>query len=54
MPGGRGGSKIAPAELKRLNELLAKLPDDGSRLPPAGRRLIVQAAAGTTCDGEGI
>ncbi len=37
---------VAPADRKRLDELLAKLPDDGSRLPPAGRRLIVQAKAG--------
>jgi WD40 repeat protein len=41
-----GGFTIAPDDVKRLNELLAKLPDDGLRLPPAGRRLLIQAAAG--------
>ena len=42
-----GEFMIAPADFKRLNELLEKLPDDGSRLPPAGRRLIVQALEGS-------
>ena len=43
---GGGGGTIAPAEFKRLKELLTKLPDDGSRLPPAGRRMLIQAAGG--------
>ena len=41
--GGGGGSPLPAAELKRLDELLANLPDDGLRLPPAGRRMILQA-----------
>ena len=43
---GGSGSTIAPADLKRLDELLANLPDDRSRLPVAGRRLIVHVAGG--------
>src|SRR5262249_50748508 len=45
---GWGGGRPIPAQdLKRLDELLAVLPEDGSRLPPAGRRLMLQAATNT-------
>lgn len=44
---GGSGSTIAPADFKRLDKLLANLPDDRSRLTVAGRRLLVQAASGT-------
>lgn len=37
------GGVLDPAALKRLNELLMKLPGDGTRLPPAGRRVMVEA-----------
>jgi WD40 repeat protein len=43
---GGGAGKLPVANLKRLGELLAKIPDDGSRLPPFGRRVMIQAAAG--------
>jgi len=39
---GSGYPTIPENELERLDQLLAKLPDDGSRLPPAGRRVVVQ------------
>ncbi len=32
--------------MTRIDELLAALPDDGKRLPPKGRRLLVQGTAG--------
>lgn len=34
--------QLTAAELQQLDELLAHLPDDGSALPPPGRRIIVQ------------
>ena len=45
---GGGGSRnpIPTAELKRVDELLGKLPDDGGHLPPEGRRLLLQGVAG--------
>ena len=43
---GSGHPTIPEGELERLHNLLAKLPDDGARLPPAGRRLVVQAPDG--------
>ncbi len=43
---GSGYPTIPEGELERLDQLLAKLPDDGARLPPAGRRLVVQAPDG--------
>jgi hypothetical protein len=33
---------FSPGELKQLDELLARLPDDESSLPPPGKRLVVQ------------
>lgn len=44
---GGSGHVIPPADLERLNQLLAKLPGDGSRLPPAGRRVLLQVADDT-------
>lgn len=41
---GGGYPQLPEADLTRLDQLLAQLPDDGSRLPPAGRRLLVQVA----------
>ena len=43
---GSRGYTIAPGDFERLTKLLAKLPNDGSRLPSAGRRLLLQAADG--------
>lgn len=39
----QGLSVLQPEYLQQLQALLLRLPDDGSRLPPAGRRLLVQA-----------
>ena len=39
---GASGMSMSPDALKRLNELLPKLPEDGLRLPPAGRRMMIQ------------
>lgn len=41
---GSSGSSIPAADLMRLDDLLATLPDDGARLPPAGRRVVIQVA----------
>jgi hypothetical protein len=46
--GGGGGTRLPASTLARIDELLAELPDDGSRLPPTGRRLLLQAAMGGT------
>src|SRR5262245_12338819 len=43
---GSGYPTIPEGELERLDKLLANLPDDGARLPPAGRRLVVQTPDG--------
>lgn len=43
---GSGYPTIPEGELERMDNLLSKLPDDGARLPPAGRRLVVQAPDG--------
>jgi WD40 repeat protein len=48
-PGGTkgGGPTTIPADdLKRLDKLLSKLPDDGARLPPPNRRIVLQVPAG--------
>ena len=46
--GSRGGGypTIAQDDQKRLDQLLSKLPDDGSFLPPAGRRMVLQVPDG--------
>jgi len=45
--GTKGGGGMRPTisseSLKQLDKLLAQLPGDGARLPPPGRRLLVQA-----------
>jgi hypothetical protein len=41
---GSGFGRILEADQKRLDGLTANLPDDGSRLPPPRRRLVIQAA----------
>ncbi len=43
---GSGYPTIPEGELERMDKLLANLPDDGARLPPAGRRLVVQTPDG--------
>lgn len=49
--GEKGGwdSTIPDADLKRLDKLLLKLPDDGARLPPPGRYLVLQVPEGNRC-----
>ena len=46
--GSKGGGypTIPDAALKRLDQLLSRLPDDGARLPPPGRRLVLQVPEG--------
>lgn len=39
---GSGYPKIPSADFERLNKLLTELPADGSHLPPAGRRMMIQ------------
>lgn len=42
-----GGPENLPKEnLEKLNQLIAYLPDDGSQLPPPGRRLVIRVATG--------
>src|SRR5262245_30386149 len=43
---GSGNPTIPESELERMDKLLSNLPDDGACLPPAGRRLVVQAPDG--------
>ena len=40
--GSGGGSPVPAEDMKRLDELLTRLPGDGQRLPPPGRRVLVQ------------
>jgi WD40 repeat protein len=42
---GFGGFNLPKKDLLELMRLLHQLPDDHSRLPPPGRRLVIQAAA---------
>src|SRR5215469_11961956 len=44
---GGGPSKLEDEGFRRLGALMADLPDDHSRLPPPGRRLVVQVASQT-------
>jgi len=34
--------QLAPKDFQQLDQLLAKLPEDNSQLPPAGNRLVLQ------------
>lgn len=43
---GGGYPQLPAAEMKRLNQLLLQLPEDGASLPPPGRRLVMQVANG--------
>ena len=47
--GTSSSSKISGADRKRLEMLLSKLPDDGGRLPPFDRRLVLQVPEGDHC-----
>lgn len=48
--GAKGGDSTIPStDLKRLDALLMKLPDDGVRLPPFDRRVVVQVPEGNHC-----
>ncbi len=46
---GSGPTTLPDADLKRLDQLLSKLPDDGARLPPPGRRVVLQVPRGRDC-----
>ena len=46
---GSGYPTIPDADQKRLDKLLLKLPDDGGRLPPPGRRVVLQVPEGVHC-----
>ena len=52
--GAKGGGypTIAAADQKRLDTLLSKLPDDGCRLPPFDRRLVLQVPEGDHCQAK--
>lgn len=43
---GGGLDQLTEDELARLNHLIGKLPDDNSKLPPGGHRIVLQVAAG--------
>jgi WD40 repeat protein len=43
---GGGGEQLPAATLARLDALLAALPEDGQRLPPPRRRVLIQAKLG--------
>jgi WD40 repeat protein len=49
-PKGSCCSQIDKDELERIGQLLANLPDDHSRLPPNGRRLVLQIPSGDKYD----
>jgi len=42
---GPGAPELSQRELQELTTLLHQLPDDHARLPPPGRRLVIQAPA---------
>ena len=43
---GGGYPQLPAGDFARIEQLLTQLPDDGAKLPPAGRRLMVQFADG--------
>jgi len=43
---GSGPERLPNENVKKLNQLIAHLPDDGSRLPPPGRLLVIRVATG--------
>lgn len=44
--GSSGGPPLPATVMRRIDELIDALPDDGERLPPAGRKLLLQAGTG--------
>jgi WD40 repeat protein len=44
---GGGLDQLTEDELDRLNHLIEQLPDDNSKLPPAGHRIVLQVATGS-------
>jgi WD40 repeat protein len=44
---GSGLATLAKDEFERLNQLAEQLPDDNSKLPPVGHRIVLQVAAGS-------
>jgi hypothetical protein len=43
---GGGPSELPAEDFEKLSRLIEELPDDGSKLPPPGRRVVVQVASG--------
>ena len=43
---GGGLDQLTKDELERLNHLIGQLPDDNSKLPPVGHRIVLQVATG--------
>ncbi len=46
---GAGYPALSEEDRKRLDQLLLKLPDDGARLPPPNRRVVLQVPDGDHC-----
>jgi WD40 repeat protein len=44
---GGGPDQLTEDELERLNHLIGQLPDDNSKLPPPGHRMVLQVAIGS-------
>lgn len=44
---GGGVDQLTEDELERLNHLIGQLPDDNSKLPPVGHRIVLQVATGS-------
>jgi hypothetical protein len=44
---GGGLDQLTEDELERLNHLIGQLPDDNSKLPPVGHRIVLQIATGS-------